>query len=447
MKKLRVALIIVVIAAVLIVVLFVIAGVVYLPKLTAHRNDTARAEALVIKAMEKRDALREAARQAREAMPPDAPIPSDWTFSDTVSALEAYRCKPFFIVVVGILDNPDTLSQKALDRLSTKTELAIDSGTATPMEIALAPSRHSVDEISDYVLDHLKEADELRVFETGMGLGLCVGAALEKGMDFFRTQACIGRLCAMLAARAIGEVRQGKPDKALKTCFNAYATLDLLSSPCAGLDGFAQRQGRSNDVDSALWYVLDVVEPTPEAKRVILERFERRKETGTLIEATRVSGAEMQIGDAGFAVGFELPVTVSLRLARGALAEAEKAVSLLELPPAEASARFSAPTAPAPAPSGYAGILNADFKRTFRSYLNAASGADAARVAFALKDYKAAGGAYPPSLASLLPDYLAEIPVDSQGGALLQYEPSEDGFILRTIASFGEHRVVWRARR
>ena len=448
MKKKRATLTIVGIGVAFLLGPFLVAGVIVgWPEIKAYRADVARARLVVHEATVKTDALHEAARKARETMAPDAPIPGDWTPSGILAAMQDYEHEVLLIAAKAILKSPGTLSQRTLDKLDAKTALAISTGRAAPIEIALAPSRHSTDAIVENVFTLLIESDDLRAFEAGMDLGLCVDVGCHEGRMAGLIRSHLESLATLYAVRAVGEARRGEPDKALQTCFRAYAALDLLT-PSAGLDAFEARQRWAERADPALWYVLDEVELTPETKRIILEQFERRKETTGLVEATQVSGAQVQTGNA---VSFapELSGWQRFALARGALVEAEKAVSLLELPPTVAAARLSAGTVWGPIPRGASHTQYYVYRLADRyaSHFNAVSGADAARVAVALKEYKAAEDAYPRSLAGLLPDYLAEIPVDSKGGPMLQYEPSEEGFILRTIASYGEHRVVWRARR
>ncbi len=79
----------------------------------------------------------------------------------------------------------------------------------------------------------------------------------------------------------------------------------------------------------------------------------------------------------------------------------------------------------------------------FKRYLFKAADAEATRrltvTAIALKRYQLAHNAYPASLSELVPQYLAEVPIDFMDGKPLRYKRQPDGnFLLYSVGEDGE---------
>ena len=61
------------------------------------------------------------------------------------------------------------------------------------------------------------------------------------------------------------------------------------------------------------------------------------------------------------------------------------------------------------------------------------------RLAFALAEYRADHGSNPTTLAELLPDYVKSLPDDIFVDAPLQYEATDDGYVLRSVGPDPTH--------
>jgi hypothetical protein len=73
------------------------------------------------------------------------------------------------------------------------------------------------------------------------------------------------------------------------------------------------------------------------------------------------------------------------------------------------------------------------YPKWFESQTNAVARLAAAQTGFALAVYQREHGAYPESLAALVPDLLPTIPVDPWSGKELIYRRKDDGFVIYSV--------------
>jgi hypothetical protein len=109
---------------------------------------------------------------------------------------------------------------------------------------------------------------------------------------------------------------------------------------------------------------------------------------------------------------------------------------------AQAQLPYARRTALPPPADPFAASLWIDYAKTSTRYLSDEAFVKILTTAFALRAYRLARGAYPPTLAALVPGYLARVPIDPYTGTPLKYKNAGKVYALSSVGPGGAANVI-----
>jgi len=377
------------------------------------------------------------------ALPADAPIGSDWDFTQVAYQVHEGWSHPMLQLLDACIANPFGLPESALEDVRTRAEgPAIPCGSgAFSGRIVLAD--RTAENVREQVDQYLLTVAGLDQVAYALEAGLCHGACeIEPNPRFFP----IVGLCLYLGARAVAHARAGQEDAAYATCdtgFELAARFDDWPTTKA----YRSRYHADSYMMRALWAIVDLAPPDEHRRAVILDRLDRAHATERLGKVTRYHAALMEAG--AEARAWHLPQFGEWAFGltgSGSLEQAGRLLAILEEPPYRHEAELEAI-----GKRRFAAYWHNDFvekstravKRNARTRL----WRRAAAAAFALKDFKARTGAYPDELEDApSPEGVGLIdPLTNERAA---YERQGQGFSLKVPSAmmlFPEY--LWAAKR
>lgn len=385
-----------------------------------------------------------ALKEARKAVPKDAPIPPDWEFSKILDALEGNAGRVVVELARSYADNPDDISDTALESL--RNLLDDDGGVqpGNPFFFPLDLKRQPKQEILSGFRTFLTNLKALREVEAGLGLGLCLGVVNDYSDPF---ESNIGNLCVLFAGRALCEVQAGQPDRAMETCLAGYRIARLLEEWPHYYSYYA-RFFPDRSIDLALFRVVDAGPVNEQDQARLLETLDSRKRTDGLAKALRLGAAYLEAGLKGKRQGYpSISVYWYGFEGRGSMERAKRMLALLDRPPYAVKKELAQIEDHVPA--GYwTNRLAENCVISYRLHAREALVGDIARIAFALKAHALKQGAYPASLQELNPPPVEEIPKDPLTGNPVVYQDGGNGFTLSSLSSGDSGgETYWIARK
>ncbi len=407
-------------------------------------------------------AKQEALEAARKAIPPDAPIPPDWNYEAAIAHWGGIQYQALLALADDFIQDPNEFSQDTLEWLQKSLEIAKDAGNLTALEARFDPAQYTPAELRENLREFVVESQELVQLEAAINLGLCRHVyevpvvPRDEDQDRFAHSA---RAAALLTARAVFEAEAGGTEEALQTCLIAYE-LSARSSDGPSVSNELRRCVLDRTVDRGVWAIADSWPLAEGTKAALLDVYEARRTTTRLATTIRAEAALLpqslstEADEEGSALERMtlrmLARPFSSVVCRGAWDAAQRLVPLLDTPPYQADKELEAIESGIPRLGLMTQSLVTGFMLAYKLHARHAFMADVARVAFDLKDYKVASGAYPESLYALVPYPIEAVPRNPITGNPIDYVCVEEGFTLTVPHAFNpdlDPQTLWRARR
>lgn len=376
-----------------------------------------------------------AVAQARASMPPDAPIPLNWDYRQAIAAAGRGIGEPLMLLVTSFIDDPNRIpeSQMARIREARGHHWRASPGSLFYCEIDFEHASEA--ELLAGLKNFLAQSVALRQFEAALTLGLLgdIADTYQNPLD-----AKLVDVCLLLAARAVCEVQEGEPSRALETLLNG-CKLAALHADWQHYYGFQHRYYANRQLDRVLWRIADAAPLSPVDTERVLQVLDARKPAESLATSLRNHAMRIELGEEGDHLG--LPETANAGFAflgRGTLERTNQLTALFGKPPYQV--RQELERIGEHKLTGY--WLNRfvdNAIQAYKLYARDAFAGDMARLAFALMAWRREHGNYPVSLEDMQPFPFPEIPKDPVTGEPVRYEPNSAGFVL-SVPSEGS---VW----
>lgn len=407
------------------------------------------AEAADVKAALEETARDRAARdvalsEARKAVPKDAPIPPEWTFSALLDTLDGKGGHVLCHLANSYIDDPGDIPDYNMKRLRDLLEDEEGGRPGDPFHFSLNLNKQPKPEIMANLGTFLTNLKPLREVEAGLELGLCQGVVNAYPSPRY---ASIVSMCILFAGRAVCEARTGEQGRAIETCLVGYRIARLLGE-WPHYHSYIERYFADHQLDRALFHVVDAGPVSEQDQARLLEILDSRKPTEGLAKALRLRAAYQEAGLEGESRGYPGFSDYGFAFAgRGSMERAKQLAALLDRPPYAVGPeldRIGDHTL-----GGYwVNLLCDNGIQSYKMHAREALMGDIARIAFALKDHAQKHGAEPASLQELNPFPLAEIPKEPLTGSPVVYQGGGSTFMISSPPAgdmWGE--IYWIARK
>jgi hypothetical protein len=410
----------------------------FLPK----PGESAEIKAALEEAAKDQAARETALKEARKAVPKNAPVPPEWEFTKVLDALEGKTGSVPAQLACNYIANSDDIPDKTMDCLR---DLLEDDARKqnNPFYFSIDPAKHSKTEILTYLRAFLIGSKTLREVEAGLELGLCQGAVDAYGDP---DNSNIVNLCSLFAGRAACEAQSGDQIRAMKTCLTAYRLARLLGE-WPHFHSYMNLYYADRQIDFALCRVMDAGPMNEQDQARLLEMLDGRKSTKGLAKALRLSAAHLEVGlecaERGYPKTFEYGFAFT---GRGSMERAKRIGTLLNRPPYTVTQEI-AQIGNHMAVGVWVNRLCDNGILSYKMHAREALMGDIARIVFALKAYAQKQGAYPASLREISPLPVSGIPVDPLTGSPIVYQGGGNSFVISTPPAQGIWgETYWIAR-
>jgi hypothetical protein len=400
-------------------------------------------EAFITEVQKEEDATFEAIEATIAELGADGSLSAEWSYEGAIRRLSAVT-DPAVIAVADELEYlPGEESEHVLIRLAKEFRNEIEE---TETAAHLDPRTRTMPEIQANLGACLADMPELREIEAAIDLGLCRrtfdlrkdppdDTFQEKQYDAFK----------LLAAKTLLEIRAGNVDAGFEG-WQRLARWETLLRDEPRLGGFQWLPWLSSASTAPLWELVDARPFTSKEREQVIELLSDRGDWEAFARAIKVSAHQWRVlcneRETMDSIGFRIVHLQQWELAN-------EFAALCDKTPVETEDAISDIWERVPVWASHTGYLIGEVYEAHEKLWRESMGADLARLVFTLKDYKAAEGAYPPDLETLVPDYLEAIPQDPVYGDTVEYLRIEEGFVLTApdVGDESDYDLLWRAER
>ncbi len=415
--------------------LLVLVAVIAVAKALPRPQDNGEITGILEGAAADRLARAEAVARARAVVPEDAAVSSDWDYRPLLAEFRGGRLEALLALASSYTEEPSHIPPYHIPRIR---QALGKHGPASPpgpfhfpFDLDGTPQPETLARLGDF----LRRSQPLTEVKAAVELGL-----FQDIVDVYRNplEADVVSMVVLLAGRAMGELLAGEAATAADTLLAGYQ-LTWLCGDWPHYYGHSHWYFGNKVLDRVLWRVVDAAPPDDALRKRLLDAMDARKPVDRLGRALLIQAANTEIGEESEHRGYPQPVNLGFAFAgREAMARMKQFVPLLAQPPWRT--RGEAAAIGAHVVGGYwINRLLDGAVQAYKLHSREAVMGDIIRLAFALKAWRDAHGAYPASLGELQPPPLAEMPTEPLTGEPLQYEATPATFVIRGPAD----NTVW----